>query len=350
MSQRPIVILGGGVAGLAAAETLRAAGVSFLLVDGAPRLGGRWATDDLGADIGCPAFSRRDATLMALVRRVGLDSEVVTIQAPVLRRRADGILESTPHSFDAARVTLRRGMGNLAAAWERELVGELVATPVSAIRWLDDARCFILRHAITGESVRHPLTRERIEARGVVIATDAAAARLIAENSRPLAPLVPALQRVRTGRAVVGSFRVPRVEARWAMLECEPGGDIDWFSLEDRKAPTRVAEGESLLVARASWRLAEELHHPTPATIARLYAACRDRLPELPLHPLDARLHVWTSAWPLDDSFVDVPDAGLPTDPPGLAVALAGDYTAGPTAELAAQSGVRAARQVLARC
>ena len=346
---KPVVIIGGGVAGIAAAEELRRARVEFLLVDGAPRLGGRWATNDLGADVGCPFFRHSDSTLMALCRRVGMDNEVVTLQGPVMQRRADGTIEPTATSFDAARVTLRRGMASLFTAWQRLLVGELIATPVSAIRWLDDQRCFLLRHAITGQSISHPVTHARVEARAVILATDAHGARLIAENSRCLAPIVPALLAVRTQRCVVGAFLVPRVEGRWYALECDPGGDIDWLAFEERKVPSRASDSQSLLVARASWKLGDQLHHPTAESLHRVYDACRALVPELASQPIDARLHFWDTAWPHDDSFIAVPAVGIPTQPPALALAIAGDYTLGASAELAAQSGTRAARQVLAR-
>lgn len=346
---KPILIIGGGVAGLAAAEELRRLRVPFLLVDGASHLGGRWATSDLGADIGCPYFNHRDATLMSLIRRVGMDAEVLSLQSPVMKRRSDGSLHSTPTSHDANRVTLRRGMASLAVAWERELVDELVSTPVSAVRWLDDDRCFILRHADTGQSVRHPMTHQRIEARGVIVATPAPAALLMAENSRCLAPIVPSLAAIRTARCVVGVFRVPHVEGRWYALECEPGGDIDWLAFEERKVPTRAAAGESVLVVRASWKLAEQLAQLTADAPQMLFEACRSIVPELPATPIEARVQTWNSAWPLEGSYLTVPETGIATEPDGLALAIAGDYTVGPTAELAAQSGTRAARQVLAR-
>nr|BFE75754.1 hypothetical protein GCM10020092_090550 [Actinoplanes digitatis] len=112
-----VVIVGGGLAGLAAARRLDRAGVDWLLVEAADRLGGRVATDivdgwrlDRGFQVVNTAYPR----LSALVDIDTLDMRYFT--PGVLVRRGSSLhrLENPLRDPKAAAQALNSGIGSLA--------------------------------------------------------------------------------------------------------------------------------------------------------------------------------------------------------------------------------------------
>ncbi|HEY6222739.1 MAG TPA: protoporphyrinogen oxidase [Gemmatimonadales bacterium] len=75
-----VVVVGGGISGLAAACRLADAGASFLLVEAAPRLGGKILTERIGEFIiegGPDCFLSSKPDGLGLVRQLGLDGRLV---------------------------------------------------------------------------------------------------------------------------------------------------------------------------------------------------------------------------------------------------------------------------------
>ena len=120
MSQPPevdVVIVGGGLAGLAAARRLDRAGVDWLLVEAADRLGGRVATDVVDGwrlDRGFQVLNTAYPRVPALVDLDALDMRYFT--AGVLVRRAGRLhrLENPLRDPKSAPQTLTSGVGTLA--------------------------------------------------------------------------------------------------------------------------------------------------------------------------------------------------------------------------------------------
>jgi phytoene dehydrogenase-like protein len=115
--QVDVVIVGGGLAGLAAARRLDRAGIDWLLVEAADRLGGRVATDVVDGwrlDRGFQVLNTAYPRVSALVDIDALDMRYFT--AGVLVRRAGTLhrLENPLRDPLSAPQTLTSGVGTLA--------------------------------------------------------------------------------------------------------------------------------------------------------------------------------------------------------------------------------------------
>jgi phytoene dehydrogenase-like protein len=112
-----VVIIGGGLAGLAAARRLDRAGVNWLLVEAADRIGGRVATDVVDGwrlDRGFQVLNTAYPRVPALVDIDALDMRYFT--SGVLVRRGSGLhrLENPLREPLSAAKTLTSGVGSLA--------------------------------------------------------------------------------------------------------------------------------------------------------------------------------------------------------------------------------------------
>jgi phytoene dehydrogenase-like protein len=112
-----VVIVGGGLAGLAAARRLDRAGVNWLLVEASDRIGGRVATDVMDGwrlDRGFQVLNTAYPRVPALVDVDALDMRYFT--AGVLVRRGTGLhrLENPLREPRSAPRTLTSGVGSLA--------------------------------------------------------------------------------------------------------------------------------------------------------------------------------------------------------------------------------------------
>ena len=85
MEEVPVAVVGGGITGLAAAYELHRRGVSFLLLEGAPRLGGMIRTESAGGftiDAGPDSLLVHKPAALALCREVGLGARLIPTLAP----------------------------------------------------------------------------------------------------------------------------------------------------------------------------------------------------------------------------------------------------------------------------
>ena len=93
MSAGPVVVVGGGIAGLTAALELAEAGVPVTVVEAADRFGGKIATyrvDGLVVEAGADSFLSTKPAGLALVERLGISDRLVT------PKRRTGALSSGP--------------------------------------------------------------------------------------------------------------------------------------------------------------------------------------------------------------------------------------------------------------
>lgn len=140
MAQHDVIIIGGGLAGLAAARTLAAAGVTPLLLEAAAEVGGRVATDEV------------DGFLLDRGFQVLLDSY------PEARRQLDLDALNLGHFLPGALIRRGDGFGRVADPWRDPIAGQrsLVSgafTPMDALRMLKLRSDAIL--ALEGEPEEH---------------------------------------------------------------------------------------------------------------------------------------------------------------------------------------------------
>ncbi|SEB50236.1 oxygen-dependent protoporphyrinogen oxidase [Paramicrobacterium humi] len=79
-SDKHVVVIGGGVAGLVAALECARIGVRVTLVEAADRLGGCIRTEEVAGvavDVGAESFATRGGTVRALIERLGLEEAVI---------------------------------------------------------------------------------------------------------------------------------------------------------------------------------------------------------------------------------------------------------------------------------
>ena len=359
--RHPIVIIGGGLAGLAAAVDLQEMGIPHLVLERFSRPGGRFNSregDGWFADHGTQYIRRTDEALTHLIRHVGLDNQRVTIQGPVHKLIGNSQVVIPPGGgYDADRVCLVDGFGSLTNA----IAGSVKVrynTPVGAIRWDNDTKVFWWQKEgqvfwfedEEGEPIRDETTRDVLVASGVILATTPTVARRIAQNSPSIAGIAPALEQVQHTTCFTGMYRLPRADSSFYALQGDADSALAWLAFEELKGPGRVPPDQSLLVVQAGERFSHELLRLNDShALAALYVAVRQILFDLPELPLTQTCKRWNMA------LISSPLAGAPaggrwaTNPPHAPFALAGDYVLGNRAEHAAQSGVAAARQIAAQ-
>ncbi|MEQ8819841.1 MAG: FAD-dependent oxidoreductase [Sumerlaeia bacterium] len=350
---KPIVIIGGGIAGIAAASELRRAGAEPLLLEAERTLGGRLTSlsgDGWRADVTAPYFSQTDTALWSLVRESGLMVEA-NVLGDILKRIApDNRLASHNKPFDSRRVALRSGWSSFFHWWTRYLRIRYGAR-IDAVRWDKEENAFLLRDAVTKKPYQGPDRRD-LHAKAVLLAVPGPQAAAIAANSAVLEPVrAPLAQAVGYAPRVVGVFLCDAVDPGFYGAEGEEGANLEWLAFEERKGGIGQAPaGSSLVVARASRALSERLFGASEdEVLARLWSECRALVPALPEKRQEAHALRWKAAYPRKEALIQIGASGLPTRPEGAAIDIAGDYAGGGSDAGAAQSGLEAAQRLIGR-
>lgn len=333
--QRPIAVLGAGLAGLAAARTLADHGRRVVLFDKGRRPGGRCAARGRGADTldhGAQYFTVRDARLDRWLKS-WLELEVVALWSGRLVRLSQrcGQLAAEP-----AGGTDRRYVG----------VPDMNALPRHLAAGLDVRLETRIQGLRGGPGEPWFLTdsegREQGPFEALVLALPAPQAAgllgghgpLEAEaRARPMTPCWAAWLEFAERPAALAGFEGAFVEH----------GPLAWIAANGSK-PGRRGE-RVLLHARADWS-AENLALDPEAAGERLQAALEELVGALPA-PLSRSAHRWGYAAPAGPPPPDASNRSLAPLDPQRRLALAGDAYAGGRVEGALLSGFAAAGRLL---
>ncbi|MCC7391239.1 FAD-dependent oxidoreductase [Candidatus Sumerlaeota bacterium] len=358
--KHPVVIIGAGIAGLAAAQTLQELGIPHLILERTSVPGGRLASqygEGWIADHGTQYVEQKDTTILDLIRKVGMEENRVSIQGGILKLNADRTISTPPGGgIDLRRLCIDYGFG---AFTDRlaQMRNVRYGTHVSAVRWDNDDKTFWWEKEgkvfwfedHEGKPIADPVTQKLVLGSGLIIATTPTVASTIANNSPSLALIAPLLSEVHLSANLTAVFKVPHQPGNYYALKGEPGARIKWLAFEDRKAPERIASEFSLLVVTASdeWS-AKLLKEDAETALAELWVETRNVLPSLPELPLDQMWKKWSAAVLTSKPLGQPLQRGIasghwPTNPDYAPFALAGDYIHGHDADDAARSGVEAA-------
>lgn len=335
-------IVGGGIAGTAAAYGLRASSADVVLFEDDETLGGRMATRERGGcryDYGANFIKGADDRFRSVLEdAVGDDLDVIDGEIKVFD--ADGTI-SEGRDDQAPKYTTREGVRGIASAFARES-GATVAT--------DTRVGHISRQA---DGWRLNTTGGREEAvDGLILALPASeTASLLADadwGQQLRDDLMIAAERVpyRPVDTVICHYPFAVEKPYFGLVSSDNEHDVGWLSREECK-PGHVPDGESLLVVQLSPRWTSA--HPnadekTIEEVARRSAA--ELLDDDRLLEPDWTDHArWAAA---------VPNRGinpaLLERPLSYDLALAGDWVAGTGRTYAAlQTGLEAANRIVER-
>jgi phytoene dehydrogenase-like protein len=201
-----VVIVGGGLAGLAAARRLDRAGVDWLLVEAADRVGGRVATDIVDGwrlDRGFQVLNTAYPRVPALVDIEALDMRYFT--PGVLVRRGSGLhrLENPLRDPLAAPQTLASGVGTLADRIKFAALATKCATwPVA--RLLQEPET-TTQHALRKAGLSHRIIEEVLRP----FLSGVFADRTLDTSSHVLAMVLRSFARGRIGVPAAGMAALP---------------------------------------------------------------------------------------------------------------------------------------------
>lgn len=362
--RHPVVIIGAGIAGLAAGYTLLDAGIPHLIIERFTRPGGRMCSregDGWIADHGAQYLRFSDATVMELIRKVGMEQRRVMIQGGIHHLTRDRkIVVPRGGGIETDRFCIDYGFNALLERLAADLEVRY-GTAVSAVRWDNDDKVFwwdkegqvFWFEDENGEPLINPVSQEIVLASAVILATTPTVAHAIAKQSRSLADLVPLLGQLGMDSTFTGIFKVPRQEGTFYALRGERESAIQWLAFEDRKAPERIDPQYSLLLVQANPDWSENLIDMEGAeAMAELYAEARRVLPSLPELPISQTHKKWNVSQLATAPLGQPWERGLahgrwPVNPEHAPFALAGDYIHGSRAEDAARSGIEAAKFIM---
>ena len=255
LPQAEVVIVGGGLAGLAAARRLDRAGVDWLLVEASDRLGGRVATDQVDGwrlDRGFQVLNTAYPRVPALVDIDALDMRYFT--AGVLVRRAGRLhrLDNPLREPLSAPKALRAGVGTLTDRLKFAALAARCAT-------LDPAKLLAAPETTAQEMLRRAgLSHRIIEEALRPFLSGVLADRALDTSSHVLAMVLRSFARGKIGvpaagmaalpAAVAGPLPYPKLRVGVRTLAVAPGlvgtegGEIRCRAIIVATDPTTAAE------------------------------------------------------------------------------------------------------------
>jgi renalase len=308
-----VAILGAGLAGIAAAQTLRAAGCETVVFEKSRSYGGRCATRNWEGDLvdhGAQYFTVGSSEFARAIR-AGAQPEVHPLEAPLLRENGRPFPDKKRYYHRAGNNRLARALaGGLEIRFE---------TPVPPPQPLQDG------WQVCGESFDRILTTAPLPQSAALFGVSLNA-------PEPYEPCLTLL--VRYWGEWLG-----RTPHRYG-LEHFPGAGLRWSACENHKAG-RIQPGRTVFVLHASAEFSRRHWDGDPLAWGALLRAELERAWEISPAHFDSQFsHRWLFsrlARPLD----------LPSFPEG--VSYAGDAASDSRVESAWLNGLAAAERLLSK-
>jgi predicted NAD/FAD-dependent oxidoreductase len=252
-----VAIIGAGMAGLAAARALTAAGIPIVIYEKSRALGGRVATRRIGGclvDHGAQNVKPGESALADVMLRELPTEDLICIEAPVRLYTSDGqIWPPDPQYESEPKYAYRRGLTTLP-----KLLAQSLPIDLAAIRF--ESRIHRLEETAEEVVLRGEGGVEIGRAALVIVTAPAPqAADLLGDSAMQLRDLRETLDRVRTLRnveypsclSVLLGYAAPHPDPpAYALLSEDRSAALLWLAFEHLKAPERAPGGEALLIAQ----------------------------------------------------------------------------------------------------
>lgn len=258
---RNIAIIGAGMAGLAAARELTAAGHSITLYEKSRGVGGRAATRRIEGcimDHGAQNIKPEGSALEQVMLRELPTDELVRIEPPVCLYDSKGTIWPPDEARSAeAKYSYRNGMTTLPKLLLNALPPEL-----ASIRY--DTRITRVEETDSEVILKDENGQEAGRAETVIVTAPAPqAADLLGESAPRMRSTWETLDRVKALRQVeyhrsitvlLGYAPPVPPPPAYALLAEDRTTDLLWLAFEQTKAPERAPGGEAVLIAQMSPR------------------------------------------------------------------------------------------------
>lgn len=324
-------IVGAGVAGLAAARKLTQSGHEAVVFEAENHVGGRAATERLGAfvfDTAATSVCPRGKAIEAAMLEELDKTDLVRIERPIYVHQGRRTFPGDPAKSALARYVYRPGIQHLAKllaegldVWLGQRLGRVDKTDKSYMTYGSSGESEEFDAIVLTAPV--PETREFLERSGVRRPLDNAAYR----------PVI----------SILLGYDKPLDRPFHAVIDPEQVHPLTWLSVESLKSPGRAPDGQTALVAQMSagysrmrWESSDELIlRESLVDVSRL-------LGQEFSSPTESAVRRWKHAQPEQTAIFER------VNPPGTTLVIAGDGVMGGRIEYAYETGIKAAELLMA--
>jgi renalase len=320
-------VIGAGLAGLAAARTLKSAGAEAVLYEKHEVVGGRVATIGLGSyvfDVGATIMAPRGKSLEhAMLQELPLE-DLSLVELPIYVHEGLRASAGDPRNNAAKRYTYGSGNAHLPKLLSEGL----------------DIRSGVVVDRLQKSEARYEVLGESFDA--VILAVPAAEALRLLATVDEWRPLENVFYRPCLSVMLGYELELPPLKYH-ALLDPEQRHPLTWLSLESRKSSGRAPEGCSALVAQMSPQFSGAHFGSEESRIVELAADYVERLyGKTWAVPTVSGVVRWQHSQPETVTSFDL------VNKVGARVVVAGDALLGSRTEHAYESGVKAANLLLA--
>jgi renalase len=270
-----VAIVGAGLAGLAAARSLTAAGRKVVLFEKSAGVGGRVATRRLEGcilDHGAQVIKPDGSALADVMFRQLSTVDLIEVISPVRTMKSDGeILPPDPQYAGQRAFTYRNGMTTLPKLL-------LAALPADRFELRLKTRIGRIEEDRDGFRLWDDQGRELLYAESVVLTPPAPQAADLLAESRLQDTTLNAL-RIDALRAVpyrpcltvlLGHASPTPPPPAYALLAADRAQPLLWLAFEQAKGPSRVPAGEAALIAQLGPDISREQYEASDAEVLAL--------------------------------------------------------------------------------
>lgn len=320
-----VAIVGAGVSGLAAARTLKAAGVNAAVFEVSPLPGGRCATQEFSPyrfDSGATSIAPRGRTLEKVMLQELPQDGLYQVDKPIWTMEFGRVSRGDAVKMAITRYVYEQGINHLPKMLAKDL----------------DVRYGIRVNELAKNGEGYLVNGESFDA--VILSAP------LPENEGLLEMVGDAWRiggvRYRSCLSVLLGYEVPFEAPYHALIDPEQRNPVIWVSAESVKSPNRAPEGHSAFVVQMGARFSAEHFQDSDYEIAREAKIMMGRLfGEMFSSPAATHVRRWRNSQP------EIATSFETANRNGTKLILAGDALAGPRVELAYEVGVRAAEHLL---